>query len=163
MYWLCDVQVYIQNGELNYVVSIPLIDKGEFKAYYLAPVPISVSPDKLVYIVTERSVLCIDKARQHYYFSSDQELKGCKELIKYKYMCKQAKPLLSSLMQEECAVRLLNEHRTLQSSCELHYVQLNHTVWTQITDNEWIYYVPRRKSIIILCADRDPVDVPLKG
>ena len=66
-------------------------------------------------------------------------------------------------MQEECAVRLLNEHRTLPGSCDLHYVQLTHTVWTQITDNEWIYYVPRRKSIIILCADRDPVDVPLKG
>ena len=66
-------------------------------------------------------------------------------------------------MQEERAVRLLNEHRTLPSSCELHYVQLTHTVWTQITDIEWIYYVPRRDIIIIFCADRDPVDVPLKG
>ena len=66
-------------------------------------------------------------------------------------------------MQEECAVRLLNEHRTLSSSCELHYVQLTHTVWTQITDNEWIYYVPRRDNITILCAAGDPVDVPLKG
>ena len=65
-------------------------------------------------------------------------------------------------MQEECAVRLLNEHRTLPSSCELHYVQLTHTVWTQITDNEWIYYVPRRDSITILPAGRNPVDVPLK-
>ena len=36
-------------------------------------------------------------------------------------------------------------------------------MWTQITDNEWIYYVPRRDIITILCADRDPVDVPLKG
>ena len=58
VYRLCDVQVYIQNGKLNYVVSIPLIDEGEFKAYYLAPVPISVSPDKLVYIIIEKSVLC---------------------------------------------------------------------------------------------------------
>ena len=77
---VCDVQVYIQNGKLDCVVSISLIYKGEFKVYYLAPVPISVSPDKLVYIMTEKSVLCIDRVRQHYYFSSDQELKGCKEL-----------------------------------------------------------------------------------
>ena len=42
-------------------------------------------------------------------------------------------------------------------------MQLTHTVWAQITDNVWIYYVLRRDSITILCADRDPVDVPLKG
>ena len=42
-------------------------------------------------------------------------------------------------------------------------MQLTHIVWTQISDNEWIYYVPRRDSITILCADRDPVYVPLKG
>jgi hypothetical protein len=42
-------------------------------------------------------------------------------------------------------------------------VQLPHTVWTQISDNEWIYYVPRWDSINILCADIDQVYVPLKG
>jgi len=45
----------------------------------------------------------------------------------------------------------------------VHYLQLNNTVWTQINDNEWIYYVPGRDSMTILCADRDPVDMPLKG
>ena len=42
-------------------------------------------------------------------------------------------------------------------------MQLTHTVWNQIPDNEWINYVPRRDSITILFANRDPVDVPLKG
>jgi len=42
-------------------------------------------------------------------------------------------------------------------------MQLTNTVWTQINDNEWIYYVPRKESMTILCAGRDPVDVPLKG
>ena len=58
VYWLCDVQVYIQNGKLNYVVSIPLIDIGQCKAYYLAPLPISFSPDKLVYIMTMKNPFC---------------------------------------------------------------------------------------------------------
>jgi hypothetical protein len=78
-------------------------------------------------------------------------------------VCKQDKPLLSSLMQEECAVRLLNEQKTLPGNCEMYYVVLNYTVWTQICTNEWVYCVPRRNSMTILCADRDPVDVPLKG
>ena len=78
-------------------------------------------------------------------------------------MCKQHKPLLSSLTHDKCAVRLLKGRKTLPASCEVHYVWLNNTVWTQINDNEWIYYVPGRDSMTILCADRDPVDMPLKG
>ena len=58
LYKVCDVQVYIQSSKLSYVVSIPLIDKGQFKAYYLVPVPIQVDIDKLVYIRTEVYFMC---------------------------------------------------------------------------------------------------------
>ena len=66
-------------------------------------------------------------------------------------------------MQEECAVRLLKMWKSLPESCEVNVVQLTHTVWTQVYDNEWIYYTPGVDSLTVLCADRDPVDVPLKG
>jgi len=163
VYKVCDVRVYIQNSRLSYVISIPLIDKGEFKAYYLVPIPIPVNKDKLIYVRVEKSILCVDKSRQYYFFSSDQELNSCKEVSKQKHVCKQSKPLLSSLTQEECAVLLLKERKTLPTSCEVHYVQLTNTVWTQISDHEWIYYVPQRDSITILCTGRDPTDIPLKG
>ena len=55
------------------------VSKGEFKAYHLVPVPIPVKDDKLIYIRSEKSILCVDKTRQHYYFSSDPELQKCKE------------------------------------------------------------------------------------
>ena len=48
---------------------------------------------------------------------------------------------MSSLMLGECAMRLLNEWKILPGSCEVHYLQLTHTVWTQINDNEWIYII----------------------
>jgi len=32
-----------------------------------------------------------------------------------------------------------------------------------VYDNEWIYYTPGADSLTVLCADRDPVDIPLKG
>jgi hypothetical protein len=84
VYKMCKVQVYIHNGTLSYVVSMPLIDKGEFKAYYLIPIPIPVSKDKLVYIQTEKPFLCIDRIRQYYYFSSILELQSCKEITRQK-------------------------------------------------------------------------------
>jgi len=61
VYKVCDVTVYVQNGRLSYVVSVPLIDKGEFKAYYLVPIPIPVGKEKLGYMRTENPVLCVDK------------------------------------------------------------------------------------------------------
>jgi hypothetical protein len=76
---------------------------------------------------------------------------------------KQDKPLLSSLVQEECAVKPLKLWKNLPDSCEVNFVQLTHTVWTQVKDNEWIYYTPGADSMTVLCADRDPVHVPLKG
>jgi len=147
VYKVCDVQIYIQNGRLSYVVNIPLIDKGEFKAYYLILIPIPVNQDKLVYIRTKKPILCVDKTRHYYYFSSDQELQVCKETIKQKYVCKQDKSLLSSLMQGECAVRLLNERKIIPGGCEVHYWQFIHTVWTQINDNEWIYIIYPEETV----------------
>jgi len=163
IYKVCEVQVYIQNNRLSYVVSVPPVNKVEFKAYNLVPVPISVNKDKLVYIRTTKSILCVDKTRQYYCSSSDLELQKCKEPTKRRYVCKQDKPLLSSLVQEDCAVRLLKVWKTLPISCKVHLVKLTHTVWTQVNGNEWIYYAPGTESMTVLCNDRDPVDIPLKG
>ena len=65
-------------------------------------------------------------------------MQKCKEPTKDRYVCRQEKPLLSSLVQEECAVRLLKMWKSLPESCEVNFVQLTHTVWTQVYDNEWI-------------------------
>jgi hypothetical protein len=58
IYKVCEMQVYIQNNRLSYVVSIPLVNKREFRAYHLVPVPIPVNKDKLIYIRTAKSILC---------------------------------------------------------------------------------------------------------
>ena len=71
--------------------------------------------------------------------------------------------MLSSLVQEECAVRLLKMWKSLPENCEVHVVKLTHTVWTQVYDNEWVYYTQGVDSMMVLCTDRDPIDVPLRG
>jgi hypothetical protein len=60
IYKVCEMQVYIQNDKLSYVVIIPLVNKGEFWAYYLVPVPIPINKDKLIYIKAAKSILCVD-------------------------------------------------------------------------------------------------------
>ena len=65
IYKVREMQVYIQNDRLSYVVSVPLVNKGEFKAYHLVPVPIPVNKDKLIYIKTVKSILCVDNSQQY--------------------------------------------------------------------------------------------------
>jgi len=60
-------------------------------------------------------------------------------------------------------VQLLMERKIIPGSCEVHYVQVTNTVWTQINDNEWIYHVTRIESMTILRAGPDPVVIPVKG
>jgi hypothetical protein len=163
VYKVCETKVYIKNNKLSYVISTPLVNKGEFRVYYFVPVPLQINKGKLAYIKTVKSILCVDSGRQYYYFSSEAELQKCKEPTKNKYVCKQEKPLLSSLVQEDCAVRLLKMWKNLPENCEVHLVRLTHTVWTQVNDNEWVYYAPEVDSVTVLCADRDPIDVPLRG
>jgi hypothetical protein len=88
------VQVYVRNGRLSYVVSVPLVNKGEFKVYYPVPIPVPVNTDKLVYVKVEKSILCVDQTRHYYYFSTERELDKCKKLLKQKYVCKLSKPFL---------------------------------------------------------------------
>jgi hypothetical protein len=66
------------------------------------------------------------------YFSSDVELQKCKEPTKQRYVCKQNKPLLSSLVQEVYAVRLLKVWKNVTDSCEMYFVQMIRNLWTQL-------------------------------
>jgi hypothetical protein len=52
--------------------------------------------------------------------------------------------------------------KSLPKSCEVHLVQLTHTVWTKVHDNECLY-TPGANSMKVLCADRNPIDIPLRG
>jgi len=71
---VCEIQIYLQNDRLSYLVGVPLVCKGEFREYYLVSVPIPVNKNKQIYIRPAESILCVDKTRQYYYFSSDLEL-----------------------------------------------------------------------------------------
>ena len=53
-----------------------------------------------------------------HYFSSETALQECKKPTKDRYVCRQEHPLLSSLVQEECAIRLLKGWNRLPGSCE---------------------------------------------
>jgi hypothetical protein len=48
--------------------------------------------------------------------------------------------------------------------CDTRTAQIVYTIWTQLEKrNEWIYFIPSSDSITILCPEKEPVDIVLRG
>jgi hypothetical protein len=163
MYKICDVHVYINEGILGYVISLPLINRGTFKIYEMIPIPITLGSNRFVYINTDESILCLDQTRQYYFKMKAEELNACKQLNARSYICKQKHPLLSSHLQESCEVKLLQRRRDVPKSCDTRLVQIRDTIWTQLDNNEWIYFAPSTESVTIICTGKEPIEVTLTG
>ena len=162
---VCNLQVYVSNGVLAYVIHVPLVNRGQFDIYKLIPIPKPLDQTKFLYLDTRNSFLWIDKVREYYFMTDKYWLDTCKELNIRAYVCKQDQPLLSSQVHENCMVKLLKsrESTSIPTICEKRIVELSDSVWTQLENNEWIYFIPTSESIAILCNDRTPAEVALTG
>jgi hypothetical protein len=160
---LCELKVYIKNGILGYVILLPLVNQGNFNIYRLIPIPVPLDKTKFLYIDTGKSFLWIDQARQYYFLSEKEVLEECKIIHPMLYVCKQNQPLLSSHLHENCLVKMLQPRGTVPTICEKRVVELSNSVWTQLENNEWIYFVPASESITILCEEKPPMDVIVSG
>ena len=78
-------------------------------------------------------------------------------------MCKQNNPVQLTHLYEECEVEMLQSIRTIPSSCSQRIAEINHTVWTQLDDNEWLYVAPRPDVLTVLCSKEEPSDTEIVG
>jgi hypothetical protein len=160
---LCDLQVYIRNGILGYVILLPMVNRGTLDIYRLIPVPVSLDHNQFLYIETGKSFLWIDQARKYYFLTDGHWITFCRLLIPKSYVCKQNQPLLSSHLHENCMVQLLQPRGKVPTSCDKRMVEISHSVWTQLSNNAWIYFVPKSETVTVLCGNKPPVDVVVSG
>lgn len=160
---LCDLQVYIKHGILGYVALVPLVNRGDFSIYKLIPIPVPLDRTKFMYIDAGKSLLWIDQARQYYFLSDEIGMKNCKTLSTLLRICKQVQPLLSSHLHDNCLVKMLQPRGSVPPMCERRIVELSNPIWTQLQNNEWIYFVPTSETITILCSGKPPMDVQVSG
>jgi hypothetical protein len=163
IYRVCEVHVYIEKNMLGYVITLPLINRGTFKAYRMVPIPVALRNGKFTYVNIDETNLCIDQTRQYYFGMSNAEINNCKGIDGQTRLCKQQHPLLSSHLQETCAVNLLQPRFELPKNCETRLVQVKNTIWTQLDNNEWLYFAPDAESVTILCCDKNPLDLIITG
>jgi hypothetical protein len=131
--------VYINEGILGYVITLPLIGRGLFQVYKIIPMPIHLGNNKFAYIEAGEANLCVDQTRQYYSEIGNEELKDCKATDFLSRICRQDRPLLSSDLQENC-VKLLQQRKEIPINCDMRVVQIKTTIWTQLDNNAWIYF-----------------------
>ena len=106
---LCELQVYIKNGILGYVILLTLVNRSNFNIglYRLIPIPVPLDRTKFVYVDTGKSFLLIEQAGQYYFMTDKEWMNSYKILNAMKYVCKQNQPLPSSHIHENFMVKLL--------------------------------------------------------
>jgi len=60
-------------------------------------------------------------------------------------------------------VKLLQPKGSVPTICEKRIVEISNSIWTQLANNELIYFVPSSESITILCMEKPPVDIIVSG
>jgi hypothetical protein len=58
---------------------------------------------------------------------------------------------------------MLQSLRAIPSSCSQRIAEINRTIWTQLDDNEWLYFAPRPDTLTILCSKQEPSDIEIEG
>jgi hypothetical protein len=128
LFRLCELQMYMKNGMLVYVISLPLVNRGTFDIYKLIPIPISLDKRQFLYIETGKPFLWVDQARQYYFLKDEGWIGSCSLLNPKSYVCKQSQPLLSSHLHQNCMVRLLQPRASVPISCDKRIVELSDSV-----------------------------------
>jgi hypothetical protein len=97
LFRLCQLQVYIKNGILGYVILLPLVSRGTFDLYRLIPILISLDRSQFLYIETCKPYLWIDQSVQYYFLTEEEWIGSCNIVNPMSHVCKQPTPPLIPL------------------------------------------------------------------
>jgi hypothetical protein len=162
---IVDIDVFLNDNILGYILRIPLVHSVVYNLYKLMPFPTKVrnSEDTFVFISSEEDYLLLDTSKQIYAKLSDLQASKCKTISPELRMCKQAFPLKSTNLYQECEAKLLEPTITIPPDCNKKIITLNEVVWLPLSRNKWIFASPKKEKVTILCNSLDPSDVIVQG
>ena len=98
--------------------------------------------------------LLLDTAKRYFSLLEVSELHECQVLTKEVKVCKQKMPLQLTQVEEVCEIQMTESIRAIPSYCPQRNVELNHTLWQQLFEDEWLFVARRRRINRIVCEAR---------
>lgn len=162
---IADVDIVIFKDVLSYIVKIPLMERESYQLYELwsLPVPDKKIPNMYTFLETGNKLLLIDTAKRYLARLSYSDLNDCKVLNNMAKICRQTFNVYSTHNSEDCAFTLMSGSMTLPLDCTQRVVSLVNSLWNKLDKNLWIYVVPNKEKLTVLCQGKEPVDIILEG
>jgi hypothetical protein len=66
----------------GYVIMLPLVNKGICDTLTIIPLSIALEQGNLIYMNTDKSIFCFDRATQYKFLFDESELEVCKAVNK---------------------------------------------------------------------------------
>jgi len=107
--------------------------------------------------------MLMDSAKRYFIRLGAEGINLCKIVSKTNKVCKHTQPLHLTLLVEECAAQMMEPIRTIPAFFFRRIVEINHSLWTQLDNNEWIYVAPKSQVLTALFSKHEPTDVKLLG
>ena len=109
----------------------------DFELYHVLPLPIKIKGTDAKYIFIQPGIeYMLDTAERYFSWLEVSELHECQVLTREMKVCKQKRPLQLIQVEEVCEVQMTESIRPIPSYCPQRIVELNHTLWQQLFEDE---------------------------
>jgi hypothetical protein len=105
----------------------------------------------------------MDTAKRYFTRLGVDEINDCNTVSNVHRICKQLQPVQLTHLDEEYEAQIIEPIRSIPVSCSQTFIELNHTLWTQLDNNEWLYVAPKSDVLTVLCSKHEPTDIKVLG
>lgn len=159
-----NLQVYVENKRLIYIINTPLVETKLFNFYKISPFPKLITNNEYILIQPSSKFVALDESKQHFITLSEIEYNNCLKIFENKFICKQQKPISLAHLVDNCEIKLLQVSNKIPDICDKRIIHSNNAFFIQLqTMNTWLFAVPHPVSLTISCTnDNKPIDIILK-
>ena len=140
---LIEVECYISQNRVVYILNLPINYPGEFILYHLYSIPVQDDKTKFHAIIPNSKFIALSEKKYA------QTNNNCLKISKGNYYCKHQE-LIDKFTQKICEVNLIDNKNS--ENCSSQNLIINAVQMFNIEDsNKWIVIAPMERQIVLQC------------
>jgi len=158
-----EINIFVKDNYLVYVIEIPLISSDEYIVYHPIPLPIQYDENRVILVDPEVEYIGVSRDSENFFPLEQNQMEKCIQLKPHK-LCKGIQHIQHSAGSKLCAVSLITNQQTNPENCNLKFVHLNSPIWNKLTQtNSWIYYTKPEKGKIVCSNPVETYNMEISG
>ncbi|XP_057341179.1 uncharacterized protein LOC130678162 isoform X3 [Microplitis mediator] len=149
-----EITISVIEYRFVYIIKIPILEIGDYKAYRTIPAPKLIKSNLLAYISNPHDYIITNNEKLLYTPSDEHFLNTCKK-HKSHHFCRTIHPKYYIQSHDTCLSKIVNEPTKInKNDCDIKMITTKQTIWVQFkSNNRWLYSAPTPQSIKIICDD----------